>query len=99
MFGDLMGDLTQKQESLKATLKEIKVEEDMQGIVIEANAARIVENISINDSSLLSDQEQLEDLLLVAFNNINAKITETEMLESQKLMQDILPGGLDSLFN
>jgi DNA-binding protein YbaB len=99
MFGDLMGDMVKKQEELKVKLAQVIVEENIDGIHITANAAREILNITIEDEAILQDKEQLEDLLVVAMNRINNKISENEVLESQKLLSDIMPSGLGNLFN
>jgi DNA-binding protein YbaB len=99
MFGDLMGDMVKRQEEIKVKLTQISVSETFEGIKIDANAAREILDISIVDESLLENKEQLEDLLLEAFNRINNKISETEVLETQKLLSDIMPSGLGNIFN
>ena len=99
MFGDLMGDLSRKQEEMKERLKTIKVTETIDGITLEANANRELQNVSIVDETIMEDKERLEDTILVAFNRLNNKITETEVLESQKLMAELMPEGFEDLFN
>ncbi|HPK09715.1 MAG TPA: YbaB/EbfC family nucleoid-associated protein [Saprospiraceae bacterium] len=99
MFGDLMGDLSRKQEEMKERLKTIKVTETIDGITLEANANRELQNVSIVDETIMEDKERLEDTIVVAFNRLNNKITETEVLESQKLMAELMPEGFEDLFN
>lgn len=99
MFGDLMGDLSRKEEEMKERLKTIKVTETIDGITLEANANRELQNVSIVDETIMEDKERLEDTILVAFNRLNNKITETEVLESQKLMAELMPEGFEDLFN
>jgi len=99
MFGDLMGDLSRKEEEMKERLKTIKVTETIDGITLEANANRELQNVSIVDETIMEDKERLEDTIVVAFNRLNNKITETEVLESQKLMAELMPEGFEDLFN
>ncbi len=94
-----MSDLNKKQDELKSRLKNLIVEEELDGLKVEANGTRVLTNIEILDESLLEDKEKLEDLLLVVMNKLNDKITETERLESQSLISNIFPGGLNNLFN
>lgn len=100
MFGDLMGNMQQKQEAMKARLSQIIITESSDGVVIEADAARNIRNISI-DKALLSpeNKEQIEDLIVIALNRIQEKISATEAVESQKLISDMLPPGMENMFS
>ena len=101
MFGDLMGNMEEKQAEMKAKLANITVEAEAGdgAIKISANANREILNISIDKSKIdLEDSEQLEDLLLVAINRVIKNATEKEAEESQKLIQDMLPPGLGGMF-
>lgn len=97
MLGDLMGNMQEKQNEMKKKLASISVTEESNGIRIEATADRQIRNIVI-DSEILEDKEQLEDLLVVTFNNIQDKIAAAEAEESQKLISDMLPPGMGGLF-
>ena len=101
MFGDLMGNMEEKQAEMKAKLANITVEAEAGdgAIKVSANANREILNISIDKSKLdWEDSEQLEDLLLVAINRVIKSATEKEAEESQKLIQDMLPPGLGGMF-
>ena len=104
MFGDLLGNMEEKQKEIREKLAEIMVEAEAGdgAIKITANAAREITNISIDKDALdLEDVEQLEDLLLVAINRVIEKATAKEAEESQNLMKNMLPpglGGLSDLF-
>ena len=91
-----MKNMQEQQEAMQAKLKEIPVSINKNGITIEANAAREIKNISI-DQELLSDQEQLEDMLVVIINELQQAIAVKEGEASQQMMNDILPGGLAGL--
>lgn len=92
-----MGNMQEKQDEMKKKLSAIVITEESNGIKIEASADREINNIVI-DPAILEDKEQLEDLLVVAFNNIQDKIAAAEATESQKLLNDMLPPGMGGLF-
>jgi len=99
MFGDLMGNMEEKQKAMKEKLQAIRVIENLEGITIEGNGAREILNISINAEYLTADRkEELEDLLLVAINNIQEKIAAEEAKESQNMISQMLPPGMEGLF-
>ena len=101
MFGDLLGNMEEKQQEMKEKLSAIQVEAEAGdgAIQVTATAAREITNLSIDKSVLdLEDTEQLEDLLLVAINRALEKATVKEAEESQKLMRDMLPPGFGGLF-
>ncbi len=101
----MFGDMQEKQEALRKTLGEMRLEAEAgDGLVkVTVNGNREVVNISIkSDAMTPDDPEQLEDLLLVAVNRAMAIAAETEAVESQKLIQDMLPpgmGGLTDMFS
>ena len=88
MFGDLLGNMEDKQKEMREKLAQIVVEAEAGGgaIKITANAAREITNISIDKNALnLEDVEQLEDLLLVAVNRVMENISAKEQEESKNL--------------
>lgn len=99
MFGDLMGNMEEKQKAMKEKLQAIQISENLEGINIKGNGAREILNISINDEYFNPDKkEELEDLLLVAFNNLLEKISVEEAKESQNMISQMLPPGMEGLF-
>ena len=96
MFGDMMKNMESQQEEMQSTLKKIKLSVSKNGVTIEANAAREILNISI-DQDLMEDKEQLEDMLIMAMNDITKTIQEQEAAASQDMMDKVLPGGLAGL--
>lgn len=93
MFGDLMNNMQEKQNEMKAKLSQIPVHEELEGIKISGNASREVENINIPDTLLSSDRkEELEDLLSVAMQNWLVKVSQAEANASQSMLNDLLPG-------
>ena len=81
MFGNMLGDMEERQKALKEQLSQIKVSSDAANgaIKVEANATRAITNIQIDPTFLKdSDAEELEDLLMVAINRAIAVAAETE---------------------
>lgn len=100
MFGDLLGNMEEKQQELRRKLAEITVDAEAGdgAVKVTANANRQIVNITI-DPDLLNEEgaEQLEDLLLVAINRALEEAAEKEASETQRLLQDMLPPGLGDL--
>ena len=100
MFGDLLGNMEEKQQAMKEKLSTIILTESVEGGAIEvtANANREITNISIKKEAIdLEDMEQLEDLLMAAINRVLKTAAEQEAIESQKMMKDMMPPGLGGL--
>lgn len=98
MFGDLMGNMQEKQAELQKKLKTVVISEEIEGIKVEANALREILNISLPENLTQStDKEELEDLLIVAINNVLTKAAEEEAKQSQSLLSDLLPPGMGNL--
>lgn len=98
----MFGNMEEMQEKMRAQLKEIKVEAEAGGgvIHIEANAAREILNIKIDPDFLKeAEAEELEDLLVVAMNNVIQTATAREAEQTQKLLKDMMPPGLGGLSN
>ena len=102
MFGDLMGNMEEKKAQLQETLGNLEMQETSSdgAISIKFNGLREVLDVSIDLSKVdTSDGEQLEDLLLVTLNKMQARIAEVEEAENKKMIKDILPPGLGGLGN
>lgn len=102
MFGNLMGDMQERQKELKKQLAEISVEgEAGNGAVkVTANANRELVNISYDPEKLdWEDKEMVEDLTLVAVNQALERAAEREQAETQNLLKDMLPPGLGDMGN
>lgn len=96
-----MGQMQEMQAKLKDQLREISVEAEAgDGLVkVTANAAREITNIKVSPDLLdPEDAEGLEDLLMVAINRVLEKAAEREAAESQGLLKNMLPPGMDGLF-
>ena len=101
MFGDLLGNMEEKQNEMKAKLKTIFVTADSgDGLVqVTSNANGEITNISIKKEAIdLEDMEQLEDLMMVAVNRALEKAAEKEAVEAQSLMKNMMPPGMEGLF-
>ena len=102
MFGDLLGNMEEKQKEMREKLKTIMVDAEAGdgAVKVTANATGEITNISINKEAIdLDDMEQLEDLTMVAVNRVLEKATEKEAIETQKLMKDMMPPGLGDMGN
>lgn len=104
MFGNLLGDMEEKQKAIKEKLATITVEATAGdgAVKVTANANKEILNISVDKEAIdLDDMEQLEDLLLVAVNRAIGLAVEKEQSETQEMIKGMLPpgmGGLDNLF-
>jgi DNA-binding YbaB/EbfC family protein len=102
MFGDLLGNIQKQQEELQQKLASILVEAEAGdgAVIVQAGGDQHIENIKIDTSKLdLSDKEQLEDLLVVAINRALEEAKAKAAIETNKLLQGMMPGGLDGLMN
>ncbi|MCP3931695.1 MAG: YbaB/EbfC family nucleoid-associated protein [Bacteroidetes bacterium] len=100
MFGNMLGDMKEKQKALRQQLAKITVEaESGNGAVkVTANAVREIVNISIEKNLLDGDDtEQIEDLLTVAVNRALELAAQKEAEESKKLLEDMMPPGFGNL--
>jgi len=94
-----MGNMEEKQNAMKEKLQAIQISENLEGVQIDGNGAKEILNISINVEYFNPDKkEELEDLLLVAFNNLIEKISVEEAKESQDMISQMLPPGMEGLF-
>jgi DNA-binding protein YbaB len=101
MFGDLMGNVQQKQEDLRQELAGTVVEEWSadRRIHIKANANREIIDIVIDPSLLAPDQgEELQDLLVVTLNNVLQRAAQAERTAAQQMITNLLPGGMGGFF-
>lgn len=102
MFGDMFGQMQEQQKEMRKQLATIEVEaESGEGAVkVVANANREIVNISINKDKLdWEDQEQVEDLVMVAVNRALEIAAEKEAAEAQKMIQNMMPPGMGGLSN
>lgn len=94
-----MGNLEEQQNQMKAKLMQVVISETVQGVTITGNATKMVDNVSIDDALIADgDKEMLEELLLLCVNKFIEKAQEVEAIESQKMMETMLPPGFGDLF-
>lgn len=99
MFGDLMGNMQQKQEELQKKLKDIVINYSEDGYNIQLNALKEIKNIDFPAELLSEDgKEELIDMLVVHVNRALSKADEKANSESSSLLNDMLPGGIGDLF-
>jgi nucleoid-associated protein EbfC len=101
MLDQLFGNMQQQQEALQEKLATIFVESSVESgaITVKAGADLHIESIKIDTGKIdLKDSEQLEDLLLVALNEALEKAKVKAAVESNKLLEGMIPGGLGGLF-
>ncbi|MEM7102260.1 MAG: YbaB/EbfC family nucleoid-associated protein [Bacteroidota bacterium] len=94
----MFGNIEEIQKNLQSKLEEFIVEEEVADgkVKITANAAKKIMNVRIDPSFLEGgDHEELEDLLLVAFNRVMQKADEKAAEATQSMMSDLLPPGMD----
>jgi DNA-binding YbaB/EbfC family protein len=101
MFGDLLSQAKEQQKAMHEKLAAITIEAEAGdgAVKVTANAAREILNIKF-DKALLDweDMEQVEDLVTVAVNRALALAAEKEAAESQNMIQNMIPPGLEGLF-
>ncbi|MBL7814464.1 MAG: YbaB/EbfC family nucleoid-associated protein [Saprospiraceae bacterium] len=97
MFGNLFGNIEQKQAELVEKTATIVVEATVGGIKVVANGKKEIVNIAILDPSVLEDKEQLEDVLMAAVNRALAEAGDKAAEEMQKSMEEMLPPGFGGL--
>jgi DNA-binding YbaB/EbfC family protein len=100
MFDNLFGNLQRQQEELQQKLAETFVEADAGdgAVTVKAGCDLHIENIKIDPAKLdLSDPEQVEDLVLVAVNEALEKAKQKAAVETNKLLQGMMPPGMGNL--
>ena len=97
IFGKMQG---QKEEmKAKLALEVLEAEDEDGAIRVKANANREILDITIDPENYdLSDKDKLEDLLVIAVNQVLELAAECEAEEAQKMINDMIPPGLGGLF-
>jgi DNA-binding YbaB/EbfC family protein len=95
----MFGNMQEKQAQMAKLLAEMEVVAEAGGgvVTVKANAARQILDIKIDKTFQYDDIEELEDLLLTAVNRVIAKAAEIEAEESQKMLKEMLPPGMENL--
>ena len=98
MFGDMMGKLQEAQQKIEETKKRLDtvlIDEEVSGkLKITVTANREIKSIEI-DESLMQDNEELEDYLVLTLNKAiekASKVNEHEMGVAAKSGMPNIPG-------
>jgi hypothetical protein len=100
MFDNLLGNLQKQQEALQHKLAETFVEADAGNgaVTVKAGCDLHIENIKIDPSKLdMTDLEQVEDLVLVAVNEALEEAKKKAAIETNQLLQGMMPPGMGDL--
>jgi len=100
MFDNLLGNLQKQQEELQQKLAELFVEAEAGdgAVLVKAGCDLHIENIKIDPSKLdMNDPEQVEDLVLVAVNEALEEAKKKAAIETNKLLQGMMPPGMGGL--
>ena len=96
MFGDMFGNLEEKQAELKEKLSqiEIKAEAGEGKVKVAMNAAKEIHSVELADELMNTERkEELEDLLIAAFESALSEVSEKEQAASKEMISDMIPGG------
>jgi DNA-binding protein YbaB len=100
MLDGLLGNMNEKQAEMKKRLAEEIVEASVEdgAIIVKANANREIIDVSIDTAKIdPTDLEKLQDLLVIATNEVLNIAAEREAAEAQKMISDMMPPGLGGL--
>ncbi len=98
MFGNIFGDFEKKQKEMLDKAADIVVEEKSDGVSVTVNGKKEIVNIAITDEALLTDKEQLEDLLIATLNRALEEAGNQAAEQTQKMMEQMLPPGMGDMF-
>ncbi|MCR9101576.1 MAG: YbaB/EbfC family nucleoid-associated protein [bacterium] len=102
MFGNMLGDMEERQKEMRQKLAEIIVEGTAQGgaVKVVANANREITDIRIDREKLdWEDVEMVQDLVLDATNKALAAAAAKEAEATQEMVKNMLPPGMGDLGN
>jgi DNA-binding protein YbaB len=98
MFGNIFGDFEKKQQEMLDKAGEIVVEQKIDGVSVSVNGKKEIINIAITDAALLTDKEQLEDLLITVLNRALEEAGVQAAEQAEKMMSQLLPPGMGDMF-
>ncbi len=94
----MLGNIEEIQKNLKDKLDQIVVDasDPDQMITISITASKAIRNIRINPELVAkNDAEMIEDLMVVAMNKAMELAEQKSAEETQKMMSELLPPGMD----
>jgi DNA-binding protein YbaB len=98
MFGNIFGDFEKKQQEMLDKAGEIVVEQKLEGVTVSVNGKKEIIKIAITDAALLTDKEQLEDLLITVLNRALEEAGVQAAEQAEKMMSQLLPPGMGDMF-
>lgn len=96
-----MNQMNQMQEQMQKQLAAQTFEAEAGGgaVKVTCDGTRNIQNVSIDPEQVdPTDLEGLEDLLVVAINRALEKAAAFEAEQGSAMMNNMIPGGLGSLF-
>jgi DNA-binding protein YbaB len=91
--------LADKEQEIKKELTAIEIVTNLEGIVLKGNGAGELLDLTIPQQLIeTGDKEMIEDLLLTSITKFNNQVAEESAKVSQKMLNDMLGGGLGNLF-
>jgi len=96
----MFGNFEEKQKEISEKLRAIELNGDAgDGAVrIKANAAGEILDVNIDFKKIdQEDSSHLEDLMVIATNDVLSQAKLQEQQVSQQMVNDLLPGGLGGL--
>jgi DNA-binding protein YbaB len=96
----MFGNLEEKQNEIKEKLKAIELSGSTGdgAVSVKANAAGVILDINIDFQKIdLEDSAHIEDLMVIAINDVLSQAKFQEQQVSQQMVNDLLPGGLGGL--
>lgn len=94
-----MGNMQQQQADMAEKLKEITIQIEQDGVKVIGNASKAISDIQIEDALCnVERKEELQDLLMIAVDNFIKSADAEQEKMSQQILNNILPGGMGSIF-
>lgn len=88
----------QKRIQEKLSVQEIRTASPNDAITIISNAIPEIKSVKIDRNKLdINDEEEFEDLLIIALNETIARAQAVQAQVSQEVLAEMLPPGLGSL--
>ena len=102
MFGNMLGDMEERQKEMRSRLAAITVEGSAQNgaVKVTANANREIIDLEIDREKLdWEDLEMVQDLILDATNKALSTAAAKEAEATQEMVKNMMPPGMGDLGN